>query len=343
MVVIKKIFNNFARLFNNFRLVGASNNILINNLDLSIKNNSDACIDNNSDTDSDNPVSVAPVKGRSLWQDSYYRLLKNKLAVFSFCFLFIMVCLILLAPFIASYPYDDTDWGAMLQAPSWADGHYFGTDLLGRDIFARTLYGGRMSLMVGLVATIVSVIIGITYGACAGFIGGRADSIMMRIVDILYALPFMFFVILLTVFFGRNIILIFIAIGATNWLDLARIVRGQTLSLKNKEFIEAAHANGINTRKIITRHIIPNLLGIVVIYVTLTIPATILAESVLSFLGLGVQEPDTSWGVLVNEGAQNIEGAWWALVFPAFFLSSTLMCLNFIGDGLRDALDPKDR
>lgn len=152
-----------------------------------------------------------------------------------------------------------------------------------------------------------------------------------------------FFVILLTVFFGRNILLIFIAIGATNWLDLARIVRGQTLSLKNKEFIEAAHANGINTWKIITRHIIPNLLGIVVIYVTLTIPATILAESVLSFLGLGVQEPDTSWGVLVNEGAQNIEGAWWALVFPALFLSLTLMCLNFIGDGLRDALDPKDR
>jgi len=280
---------------------------------------------------------------RSLWQDSYHRLLKNKLALASFVVLGIIILLILLAPYITKYPFDDTDWGAMLQAPSFANSHYFGTDLLGRDIFARTLYGGRMSLMVGIVATIVSVIIGILYGAVAGFLGGRVDNFMMRVVDILYALPFMFFVILLTVFFGRNIILIFIAIGATNWLDLARIVRGQTLSLKNKEFIEAARASGSSTIKIITQHIVPNLLGIVVIYITLTIPATILAESVLSFLGLGVQEPDTSWGVLVNEGAQNIQGAWWTLVFPAIFLSITLMCLNFIGDGLRDALDPKDR
>lgn len=286
---------------------------------------------------------TAVIKGRSLWQDSYNRLFKNKLAVFSLFILSTITLLILLAPYLSLYPLDDTDWSAMLKSPSWDDGHYFGTDLLGRDIFARTLYGGRMSLMVGIVATIVSVIIGVLYGSLAGFIGGKVDSVMMRIVDILYALPFMFFVILLTVFFGRNILLIFIAIGATNWLDLARIVRGQTLSLKNKEFIEAARANGIKTSKIILRHIIPNLLGIVVIYVTLTIPTTILAESVLSFLGLGVQEPDTSWGVLVNEGAQNIEGAWWTLVFPAIFLSVTLMCLNFIGDGLRDALDPKDR
>ncbi len=280
---------------------------------------------------------------RSLWQDSYYRLLKNKLAIASFIILGIIILLILLAPYITKYPFDDTDWAAMLQAPSFSNSHYFGTDLLGRDIFARTLYGGRMSLMVGVVATIVSVIIGIIYGAAAGFLGGRVDNFMMRVVDILYALPFMFFVILLTVFFGRNILLIFIAIGATNWLDLARIVRGQTLSLKNKEFIDAARASGSSTVKIICLHIIPNLLGIVVIYITLTIPATILAESVLSFLGLGVQEPDTSWGVLVNEGAQNIQGAWWTLVFPAMFLSITLMCLNFIGDGLRDALDPKDR
>ena len=281
--------------------------------------------------------------GRSLWQDSYRRLLKNKLAITSFIVLSIIILLILLAPYITKYPFDDTDWGAMLQAPSFSNSHYFGTDLLGRDIFARTLFGGRMSLMVGIVATFVSLIIGITYGAVAGFVGGKVDSVMMRIVDILYALPFMFFVILLTVFFGRNILLIFIAIGATNWLDLARIVRGQTLSLKNKEFIDAAVTCGSSTFKIIRLHIIPNLLGVVVIYVTLTIPATILAESVLSFLGLGVQEPDTSWGVLVNEGAQNIQGAWWTLVFPAIFLSTTLMCLNFIGDGLRDALDPKDR
>lgn len=301
------------------------NNKMSNNLDINIINNTNF------------------VKGRSLWQDSYYRLIKNKLAVFSLVFLFLIVVLIILAPYITTFPMDETDWEAMLQAPDIATGHYFGTDLLGRDIFARTLYGGRMSLMVGVVATIVSVIIGITYGAIAGFIGGRVDALMMRIVDILYALPFMFFVILLTVFFGRNILLIFIAIGATNWLDLARIVRGQTLSLKNKEFIEAAVACGASNFKIIFRHIVPNLLGIVAIYVTLTIPATILAESILSFLGLGVQEPDTSWGVLVSEGAQNIEGAWWCLVFPASFLSLTLMCLNFLGDGLRDALDPKDR
>lgn len=309
------------------RLVGAGNNILVDYI---------------KDADDESEQSKYQ-HGRSLWQDSYLRLKKNKLAMFSFTTLGVITLLIILAPYIISYPFDDTDWTAMLTPPSFETGHYFGTDLLGRDIFARTLYGGRMSLMVGLVATIVSVIIGIIYGATAGFLGGRVDSVMMRIVDILYALPFMFFVILLTVFFGRNILLIFIAIGATNWLDLARIVRGQTLSLKNKEFIEAARANGITTWKIIIRHIIPNLLGIVIIYITLTIPATILAESVLSFLGLGVQEPDTSWGVLVNEGAQNIEGAWWALVFPAMFLSLTLMCLNFIGDGLRDALDPKDR
>ena len=283
------------------------------------------------------------IKGRSLWQDSYSRLMRNKLAVFSLICLSIISFLIIFAPYIAQYPYDDTDWSAMLKPPSFSDYHFFGTDLLGRDIFARTLYGGRISLMVGIVATVVSVIIGVMYGCIAGFIGGKVDSFMMRIVDILYALPFMFFVILLTVFFGRHIVLIFIAIGATNWLDLSRIVRGQTLSLKNKEYIEAAKANGIKTRKIIIKHIVPNLLGIVVIYVTLTIPTTILAESILSFLGLGVQEPDTSWGVLVNEGAQNIEGAWWALVFPALFLSLTLMCLNFIGDGLRDAFDPKDR
>ncbi|MBP9722852.1 MAG: ABC transporter permease subunit [Gammaproteobacteria bacterium] len=285
----------------------------------------------------------SPNNSRSLWQDSYRRLLKNKLAISSLIVLTIIIFLAIFAPYLTTYPIEDTDWSAMLQPPSWIDGHYFGTDLLGRDIFSRTLSGGRMSLLVGTVSTLVSLIIGVSYGAISGFLGGKVDSIMMRIVDILYALPFMFFVILLTVFFGRHIVLIFIAIGATNWLDLARMVRGQTLSLKNKEFIEAARASGISTWKIIKQHIIPNLLGIVVIYVTLTIPATILAESILSFLGLGVQEPETSWGVLVSEGAQNIAGAWWTLVFPAIFLSCTLMCLNFIGDGLRDALDPKDR
>jgi len=198
-------------------------------------------------------------------------------------------------------------------------------------------------LLVGIVATLVSLLIGITYGALSGYLGGRGDLEKMRIVDILYALPFMFLVILLMVFFGRNIVLIFVAIGAINWLDMARIVRGQTLSLKNREFIEAARAGGVTTSRIIRRHIVPNLLGVVAIYVTLTIPQVILVESFLSFLGLGVQEPMTSWGALVNEGAQEMENAPWMLVFPALFLTVTLFCFNFLGDGLRDALDPRDR
>ena len=285
----------------------------------------------------------ADIRSRSLWGDAYYRLLKNKLAVLSFVFLIIISLLVAFAPYISFYNYDAIDWQAMQTGPSLTTGHLFGTDLLGRDIFARTLQGGRISLMVGIVATIVSVIIGVSYGAISGFLGGRVDSFLMRIVDVMYTLPFMFFVILLSVFFGRNLILIFIAIGATNWLDLARIVRGQTLSLKNKEFVEAAVVGGMSKLKIIFNHIVPNLLGIVAVYITLTIPATILAESMLSFLGLGVQEPNTSWGMLVNEGAQVIDEMWWVLLFPAIFLAITLMCLNFLGDGLRDALDPKDR
>ena len=198
-------------------------------------------------------------------------------------------------------------------------------------------------MLVGLVATLVSLLIGIAYGATAGYVGGRLDHLMMRFVDILYAMPFMFFVILLMVLFGRNIVLIFVAIGAINWLDMARIVRGQTLSLKRREFIEAAEALGTPVFDIIRRHIVPNLLGVVVVYVTLTIPQVILVESFLSFLGLGVQEPMTSWGALVNDGAQEMESAPWLLIFPAVFLAATLFCFNFIGDGLRDALDPKDR
>ena len=219
----------------------------------------------------------------------------------------------------------------------------FGTDSNGRDLLTRTLSGGQISLMIGLLATLVSLVIGVTYGATAGYIGGRTDNVMMRIVDILYSIPFMFFVILLMVFFGRNIILIFIAVGAIEWLDMARIVRGQTLSVKRKEFIEAAHACGVGTATIIRRHVVPNTLGPVVVYMTLMVPKVILLESFLSFLGLGVQEPQTSWGVLISEGANNMVGSTWMLVFPATFLAITLFCLNFIGDGLRDALDPKDR
>ncbi|HHC72224.1 MAG TPA: oligopeptide ABC transporter permease OppC [Thiotrichales bacterium] len=283
------------------------------------------------------------IEGRSLWQDAWLRLKRNRAAMVSAMILGVITLLVIFAPFLSPYEYDGADWDNISIPPSIETGHIFGTDMVGRDLFVRTLYGGRVSLMVGVVATLVSLLIGITYGAIAGYLGGRVDNIMMRIVDILYAMPFMFFVILLMVLFGRNIVLIFVAIGAINWLDMARIVRGQTLSLKHKEFIEAAEACGVGTLTIIRRHIVPNLLGVVVVYVTLTIPQVILVESFLSFLGLGVQEPATSWGALVNEGAADMEVAPWSLIFPALFLATTLFCFNFIGDGLRDALDPKDR
>ena len=254
-----------------------------------------------------------------------------------------MVLLVLLGPLVSPYEVDQTNWSKLAKPPSIQDGHIFGTDDLGRDLFVRTMYGGRISLMVGIVATLVSVLIGVSYGAISGFVGGKVDSIMMRIVDVLYAMPFLFFVILLMVFFGRSIFLIFVAIGAVNWLDIARIVRGQTLTIKGKEFVDAAKAGGVSTFRIIFRHIVPNLMGIVVVYVALTVPQVILVESFLSFLGLGVQEPMTSWGALVNQGARQMESSPWILLFPALFLAATLFCFNFIGDGLRDALDPKDR
>jgi oligopeptide transport system permease protein len=286
---------------------------------------------------------TAEAKGRSLWADAWAKLKKNRAAVVGGCVIALMAALVIVGPWLAPYAYDFTDFANTSTGPSFSTGHFFGTDTLGRDIFVRTLYGGRISLMVGIVATTVSLLIGVTYGAVAGYFGGRVDNVMMRIVDILYALPFMFFVILLMVFFGRSIFLIFVAIGAINWLDMARIVRGQTLSLKHREFVEAAQAQGVSAFAIIRRHIVPNLLGIVAVYVTLTIPQVILVESFLSFLGLGVQEPMTSWGALVNEGSRELEGASWMLIFPAAFLATTLFCFNFLGDGMRDALDPKDR
>ena len=283
------------------------------------------------------------IKGRSLWYDAWRRLKKNRAALVAVSLLGLMTALVIVGPLISPYDFDYTDWDHVPEAPSLETRHYFGTDAVGRDLYVRTLHGGRISLLIGVVATLVSLLIGISWGATAGYLGGRIDNLMMRIVDILYAMPFMFFVILLMVFFGRNILLIFVAIGAINWLDMARIVRGQTISLKQREFVEAAVACGVSTPRIIFRHIVPNLLGVVIVYVTLTIPQVILVESFLSFLGLGVQEPHTSWGALVNEGAQEIETAVWMLVFPAVFLALTLFCFNFIGDGLRDALDPKDR
>lgn len=219
----------------------------------------------------------------------------------------------------------------------------FGTDNVGRDLLTRTLVAGRISLAIGLLAGFVAVVIGVVYGATSGFVGGKTDEVMMRIVDVLYSLPFIFFVIMLVVFFGRNFILMFLAVGAVLWLDMARIVRGQALSIRRQEYVQAAEALGVSRRGILQRHVIPNLLGPVVIYMTLLVPQVILLESFLSFLGLGVQEPMTSWGVLISAGAANIGSANWMLLFPAFFLVSTLFALNFIGDGLRDALDPKDR
>ncbi len=283
------------------------------------------------------------VQGRSLWADARRRFLQNRAALASLLVLVLMGLLVLLGPWLSPHAFDDTDWSAMMAPPALENAHYFGTDSLGRDLFVRTLVGGRISLMVGLLGALVAVVIGTLYGATAGVMGGRTDRLMMRLLEILYSFPFMFFVILLVTFFGRNLLLIFLAIGAVSWLDTARIVRGQTLSLKHREFVEAAEVGGVSRFHIITRHIVPNVLGIVVVYATLLVPGMILFESFLSFLGLGVQEPMTSWGALLDEGAKAMEVAPWQLLFPAGFMVLTLFCFNFLGDGLRDALDPRDR
>lgn len=292
-------------------------------------------------------IPQSEVKGRSLWKDARNRLFHNKAAVVSMVILMTITILAIIGPSLSVHDFEETyyyeDMDDLSFGPNAEKQHWFGTDSNGRDLFVRTLHGARVSLAVGIVATLVSLLIGVTYGATSGFLGGRADIIMMRFVDIIYSLPFMFFVILLMVYFERSFILIFVALGAVEWLDMARIVRGQTLSIKRKEFIEAAHAFGVSKTMIIFRHIIPNCLGPVIVYVTLLVPRVILVESFLSFLGLGIQEPYTSWGKLISDGALNIETAPWMLLFPASFLALTLFCFNFIGDGLRDALDPKDR
>ena len=281
--------------------------------------------------------------GNSLGRDAWRRLSANRAAMTSLGVLVSITLAVIIGPWLTSYDYFSQDYDAIWQAPSLATGHWFGTDQVGRDLFARTLTGGRISLMVGIVTTLVSLVIGVTYGAVAGFIGGKTDSLMMRAVDILYSLPFMFFVILLVVFFGRNLFLLFAAIGAVSWLDMARIVRGQTLAIKSQPYIEAARMAGAGTVRIISRHVVPNLAGIVVVYVTLTIPQVMLFESFLSYLGLGVQPPATSWGALINDGTGEMSVAPWLVLIPSIFLAVTLFCFNFIGDGLRDALDPKDR
>ena len=287
-------------------------------------------------------MAEAAVKGRSLWDDARRRLLRNRAAVAGAIVLGLLVLAALIGPWLTPYGYDqinkDDVW-----VPPFTGAHLMGTDSLGRDLLARLLMGLRVSLAIGVTATFVSLVIGVAWGAAAGYAGGRVDEAMMRVVDVLYSLPFIFFVILLMVAFGRNFILMFVAIGAVEWLTMARIVRGQTQSLKQMEFIEAARAAGLTGPAIVARHIVPNLLGPVAVYVTLTIPSVILAESFLSFLGLGVQEPLTSLGVLISRGAQDMEVAPWLLIFPAVTMAGALICFNFIGDGLRDAIDPRDR
>ncbi|WP_421785942.1 ABC transporter permease [Hyphobacterium sp.] len=288
-------------------------------------------------------LETAAVEGRSLWDDALARLLRNKAAVGSMIVLGLLVLIAVVGPFVWPHSHETIYRDRVWLQPTLENWHIFGTDAQGRDLFARTLVGLGVSLMVGVVASFVSLVIGVLWGATAGFVGGRVDQIMMRIVDVLYSLPFIFFVIILMVVFGRNIILIFVAIGAVEWLTMARIVRGQTISIKNMEFVEAAQAAGVSRLSIIRRHIIPNVLGPVIVYVTLTIPVVILAESFLSFLGLGVQEPLTSLGRLIASGAQDMQIATWTLIIPAATMMLTLFCFNFIGDGVRDAIDPKDR
>jgi oligopeptide transport system permease protein len=282
------------------------------------------------------------VKGRGLWDDARRRLARNRAAVTGALVLATLVVLAIVGPWLVPYRYDEINKDDVWLAPL-VHGHLLGSDALGRDLLARLFMGLRVSLAIGAVATSVSLVVGVIWGATAGYLGGAVDEVMMRIVDVLYSLPFIFFVILLMVTFGSNIILIFVAIGAVEWLTMARIVRGQTISLKNKEFIEAARAAGLDRTAIIARHIVPNLLGPVAVYVTLTIPGVILAESFLSFLGLGVQPPMASLGSLIAGGAQDMELAPWLLIFPSVAMIATLASFNFIGDGLRDAIDPKDR
>ena len=290
-----------------------------------------------------------PAGGRSLWQDARARFFRNRAAVASLAVLGLVAVFAALGDVVTPWTNEQIDWsvlGSVAEkgAPSLANGHYFGVDELGRDLFARTVQGTRISLAVGIVGALISVVVGTLYGATAGYFGGRIDGAMMRVVDVLMAIPYMFVLILLMVVFSRSILMLFIGIGLISWLDMARIARGQTLSLKNREFVEAAVAIGVRPRRIIFRHIVPNLLGVVIVYATLLVPSMIVYESFISFLGLGVQEPATSWGALINAGAGQMQyGTLWQLLFPLFFFVVTLFSFFFLGDGLRDALDPKDR
>lgn len=282
---------------------------------------------------------VEAEQGTSLWADAWVRLKKNKLALVSLYVISFLIVLALLTPWIAPYGYEEQNLDLGATPPSLA--HWFGTDLFGRDMLTRVMYGGRISLAVGLIATAVALVIGVAWGTVAGYVGGRTDAVMMRIVDALYALPFIIFIILLMVVFGKSILLLFLAIGAVEWLTMARIVRGQVLTIRNQEYIEAARSMGLSTPHILWKHVVPNSLGPIIVYATLTVPQVMLLEAFLSFLGLGIQPPMSSWGLLISYGAEVMEDSPWLLIFPGLALSITLFALNFLGDGLRDALDPK--
>jgi oligopeptide transport system permease protein len=282
-------------------------------------------------------ITMYAEKGTSLWEDAWRRLRKNRLALAGLLVLGAFVTIAILTPWIAPYAYDAQNLNLGATPPSAA--HWLGTDVFGRDLLTQIMYGGRISLAVGFVATAVALLIGISWGAIAGYLGGRVDAVMMRIVDILYALPFMIFIVLLMVVFGRNLLLLFLAIGAVEWLTMARIMRGQVQALRQQEFVEAAISLGLSPLTIVRRHIVPNALGPIIVYTTLTIPSVMLLEAFLSFLGLGIQPPKTSWGLLISYGAETMEEYPWLLIYPGLALTITLFALNFLGDGLRDALD----
>jgi len=288
-------------------------------------------------------VSALPVAGRSPWEDARRRFSRNRAAVVSVMILIVITLACIIGPMLLPNDFETSDWNAINSPPEWTGWHLFGTDQNGRDLLVRCLIGGRISLLVGALATLTSVALGILWGAIAGFIGGRVDNAMMRVVDMMYAIPYLLIAILMVTLLGRDFYLVVLTITVFSWMDMARVVRGQTLAIRSKEYVEAARAIGVSTTGIIWRHVIPNLLGIVAIYTTVTVPGVILTESVLSFLGLGVQEPMTSWGVLIQDGVGSMDVAPWTLLFPSILLSATLYCINFVGDGMRDALDPKER
>jgi oligopeptide transport system permease protein len=283
------------------------------------------------------------VRGRSLWRAAAARFLANRSAVVGLVLLALIVGFSLFAPLLSPHDMEETYWESIQIGPTFENAHWFGTDANGRDLFVRIAAGGRISLAIGLITALTSLLIGVVYGAVAGYVGGRADEWMMRIVDVLYALPLIFFIIILVTVFGRNILLVFLAIGCIEWLTIARIVRGQTIAVKETEYIEAARSLGVPFGRMVLRHVVPNVLGPVIVFSTLLIPTVILVESFLSFLGLGVQEPSTSWGLLISQGTATLDTAPWLLLIPAGFLAATMFAFNFIGDGLRDALDPKAR